>query len=183
MANRKTQADEKAVWVGPTQVVDASMLGAMTEQGWVLLERFENTESIQVSKSHANPSYGRNDGHDNYTQTFTSFDTEAGVVSMFLIGKTEETALAEALENETRARAEAKFAEESKGEIERALAEMTRKADAAQATAESRMVQLGQSAEKCTTQRELRQKLEVDMAKVVARIGQREWDAAVGDSS
>lgn len=176
MARLRTQADEKAIWVGPTMVCDANMLDTYTTDGWVLLERYEVETTLTVSISSPDPS------PQAYTGSMICHTAPAPErSSMFLIGKTEETALAEAIQKEAEVCAKLSDASDANTELQKAFEQMKVIAEQNLSNADGRKEQLDRKREDFETERSLRRNLEADMSKVIARIGQREWDAAVGE--
>lgn len=170
--------DDRLIWSGPVKVVSALELEAATMEGWALLQVIRVDRVEYVSSDMFNPN--KKESYESDTVSLGASAVAQDVT--FLVGKTEETALAEAIQKEAESRSLLDGASQINDELEKKLCELKRKADASAELAEERMRRVGESAEKRRVEMELRRKLEADMTKVIARIGQREWDAAVGTS-
>lgn len=167
--------DDRLIWSGPVKIVDALGLEAATMEGWALLQVIRVDRVEYVSSSMVNPH--KKESYDSDTLGLGSSAVAQDVT--FLVGKTEETALADAIQKEADARAIAKRHMGEHSELEKAFAELKSKSERYQDDHKRSNNLYKMQCEAYNKKRDALQILEGDMSKVIARIGQREWDAAV----
>jgi len=164
-----------AVWDGPVMAVNADELNAYTGRGWVLLERFEETDAVAMPHEVPNP---RAEDY-NYLPTMTVTEVAVVKTSRYLIGQTERDALAAAKDATARAVEAKADAAEGQRIANEALAELEGKHEVLMQSAHALRTQVAQNIGIAREEKELRHKLEADLAKLRKHVGEKTFNEAV----
>ena len=157
-------------------VVNADELNAYTGRGWVLLERFDETSIETRSVMSPDPS------PQDYSNATVMHDVAHVVkTSRYLIGQTESDALAAAKDATARVVDQLTDATEGQRVANEALAELEGKHEALMQSAHALRTQVAQNIGIAREEKELRRKLEADLAKLRKHVGEKTFNEAVNE--